>query len=296
MDPTAFYLLFLPAALYLRAAWVLRRRGYTVPPLQQACWFAGLSAIGAALLSPLDHLGDTDLVSAHMGQHLLLGDIAAPLLLLGLRSPVYAFVLPRPLLVPIARSTRFRRLLRFITRPWIAAPLWLLILYGWHLAPSYDAALRHPVLHALQHQSFLVGSLLVWYPVLEPTRRRVPGALWKIAHITGVRFGGMFLGFALIVITHPIYSGFYDSRALAHGMSPYHDQQLAGGMMMGLDLLVMMTALLFFFMRSANDAERAQRIEDARLAEAGVIPAVPTFEGGPSRMTTGSLGGRDGRI
>ena len=270
MDPTAIYLLFLPAVLYLRAVRVLKRRGYTVPALQQACWFAGLTSIGIALLSPLDHLGETDLVSAHMGQHLLLGDIAAPLLVLGLRSPMYAFVLPRPVLVPLARFQPLRRLLRFVTRPWVAAPLWILILYGWHVAPAYDAALRHPALHALQHQSFLIGSLLVWYPVLEPMRRRVPGELWKIAHICGVRFAGMFLGFALIVITHPIYSGFYGDRAVAHGFTPYTDQQLAGGMMMGLDLVVMMTALLFFFMRSADDAERAQRLEDARM---GVAPA-----------------------
>jgi putative membrane protein len=296
VDPTAIYLLFLPTVLYLRATRVLRRRGYTVPPLQQACWFGGLTAIGVALLSPLDHLGETDLVSAHMGQHLLLGDIAAPLLLLGLRSPVYAFVLPRPVLVPIARSKPLRRLLRFLTRPWVAAPLWFLILYGWHIAPSYDAALNHPVLHALQHQSFLVGSLLVWYAVLEPTHRRVPGGLWKIGYITGVRFVGMILGFALIVITHPIYSGFYGDRALAHGFTPYQDQQLAGGIMMGFDVMVMMAALIFFFMRSADDAERAQEIEDARLAEAGVLSAVPTLEASPGRMTSGSFGGRDGRI
>jgi cytochrome c oxidase assembly factor CtaG len=296
VDLTAVYLLFLPAALYMRAARVLRRRGYTVPPLQQACWFTGLTMIGIALLSPLDHLGETDLVSAHMAQHLLLGDIAAPLLVLGLRTPVYAFVLPRPVLVPIARSKPLRRLLRFLTRPWVAAPLWILILYGWHLAPSYDAALRYPLLHALQHQSFLIGSLLVWYPVLQPTRRRVPGELWKIAHIGGVRFAGMFLGFALIAITHPIYSGFYGDRALEHGLSPYQDQQLAGGMMMGLDLIVAMSALLFFFMRSAEDAERAQRIDDARLADAGVLSTLPTLDGSPSRMTSGSFGGRDGGI
>ena len=134
MDLTAVYLLLLPAALYVRATRILGRRGYRVPALQQVCWFVGLAAMGVALLSPLDELGETDLLSAHMGQHLLIGDIAAPLLILGLRSPVYAFVLPRPVLVPLARAQPLRRLLRFLRRPWIAAPLWIVILYGWHFS------------------------------------------------------------------------------------------------------------------------------------------------------------------
>ena len=144
MDLTAVYLLLLPAVLYLRALNVLQRRGYRVPPLQSACWFAGLTLIGIALLSPLDQLGETDLLSAHMGQHLLIGDLAAPLILLGLRSPVYAFLLPRPLLVPLARSNRLRRLFRFLRQPWVAAPIWIVTLYGWHLPFAYEAALRSP--------------------------------------------------------------------------------------------------------------------------------------------------------
>lgn len=255
MDLTASYLLLLPAALYVRAVRVLARRGYRVPRLQQACWFTGLTSIGVALLSPLDSLGETDLLSAHMAQHLLLGDIAAPLLLLGLRSPVYAFVLPRGALVPLARWQALRRLLRRVRQPLLAVPIWILILYGWHIAPTYEAALRSPPLHALQHQSFIIGSLLVWLAVLEPTRRRVPGGLWKIAHIAGARFAGMFLGMAFIIVQHPIYEGFYGRRALEHGMSSLQDQQLAGGLMLGLDFLVMMGALTFFFLRTAQDED-----------------------------------------
>lgn len=258
MDATAIYLLLLPAVLYLRAATVLARRGYRVPVPQQACWYGGLALIGVALLSPLDELGETDLLSAHMGQHLLIGDIAAPLIVLGMRSPVYAFLLPRPVLVPVARSRGLRRGLRFVRQPWIAAPLWILILYGWHLAPAYEGALRSPPLHALQHQTFILGSVLVWLSVLEPTRRRVPGGLWKIAHITGVRFAGMFLGMAFLIIQSPIYESFYGRRAEQHGLSPLQDQQLAGGLMLGLDFAVMVGALCFFFLRTAQDADREE--------------------------------------
>jgi putative membrane protein len=268
LDLTAIYLLGLPAFLYLRAVRVLGRRGYSVPLLQQVCWYAGLAAIAGALLSPLDRLGETDLLSAHMGQHLLIGDVSAPLLLIGLRSPVYAFLLPPRMFAPLARSTRVRHMLRFFRQPWVAAPLWVAILYGWHFAPAYEGALRHDWAHALQHQSFIAGSLLVWLSVLEPARRRVPGGLWKIAHIAGVRFMGMFLGMAFLVVQHPVYEGFYGQRALQHGMTPIADQQVAGGLMLGLDFFVMIGALIFFFLRSAQDADEQERTEAPKLAGA----------------------------
>jgi cytochrome c oxidase assembly factor CtaG len=251
----------------VRAIRILARRGYKVPALQVWAWFGGLVLMGIALLSPLDSLGETDLLSAHMAQHLLIADLSAPLLVIGLRSPVYAFLLPRALFAELARSRRLRAAFRFLKQPWIAAPLWILTLYGWHLAPAFEAALRSPVLHAFQHQTFILTSLLVWVSVLEPARRRVPGELWKIAHIVGVRFAGMFLGMAFVILRHPIYEGFYGNRALEHGLTPTEDQQIAGGLMLAIDFLVMVGALIFFFLRAAEDAARAEDAE--RLAEQG---------------------------
>jgi cytochrome c oxidase assembly factor CtaG len=242
----------------VRATRILARRGYRVPTLQQAAWFGGLALMGIALLSPLDSLGETDLLSAHMAQHLLIADLSAPLLVIGLRSPVYAFLLPRSMFAALARSHGLRATFSFLKQPWIAAPLWILVLYGWHLAPAYEAALRSPALHAFQHQCFIGASLLVWIAVLEPARRRVPGELWKIAHIVGVRFAGMFLGMAFVIVQTPIYEGFYDSRALEHGLTPVEDQQIAGGLMLAIDFLVMVGSLIFFFLRAASDAEEEE--------------------------------------
>jgi putative copper resistance protein D len=276
LDLTALYLLALPTALYLRAVRVLAQRGVHVPNIQRASWFAGLALIGAALLSPLDHLGETDLLSAHMAQHLLIADLSAPLLVIGARWPVYPFLLPRPVMAPLARSRPLRKLFRTLTQPWVAAPVWIFTFYAWHFAPAYEGALRHPVLHALQHQAFITASLLVWIAVLDPTRRRVPGGLWKIAHIGGVRFAGMFLAMAFIFASHPLYQGFYGQRALNHGISPTTDQQIAGGMMFATDFLVTLAALLFFFWRSAEDADRAEAQEAvaraSRLELAGTAP------------------------
>ncbi len=258
LDPAAILLVLAAEALYVRAVRVLRGRGYRVPVGQQAAWHAGVACTAIGLLSPIDSLGE-ELLIAHMGQHLLIADISAPLLLIGIRSPVFAFILPRPVLVPLARATHLRRLLRWLRRPLVAVPVWLTILYGWHLSFAFEAALRNDFVHVVQHQSFVVGAVLVWWSVIEPKRRRMPGELWKVPYVIGARLGGMFLGMAFVLLRSPAYGQFYGQTAPEHGISALTDQQVAGGMMLGLDLLVMLFCLGFVFHRSAEDHDRGDR-------------------------------------
>jgi putative membrane protein len=161
--------------------------------------------------------------------------------------------------VTLARRRRLRRVFRVLRRPWVAVPVWVVVLYGWHFSFSFVAALESPLLHVAQHLSFLFGALLVWWSVVEPKRRRLPGDLWKVPYLLGARLSGMFLGMALILLRSPAYADYYGDRARDHGLSPLTDQQVAGGMMLGLDLLVMLFAVGFFFYRSAQDHDRAER-------------------------------------
>lgn len=264
IDPAALAVLVLAAGLYGRAVRLLRRRGYVVGAGQLIAWYAGLGLVCIALMGPIDALSE-ELLSAHMAQHLLIADLAAPLLLVGLRTPLLVFLLPRPLLVAVARRRRLRTVLRSLRRPLLAIPLYVLMLYGWHIAFMFEAAMRSDALHALQHQSFVVGSLLVWWSAIEPKRREMPGELWKIAHIGGARLAGMFLGMALIASRSPLYASVYDG---SRGLSALHDQQLAGAMMMGLDLLVMLFAVGFFFWRAGRDHDRAESAAAPRFEQA----------------------------
>jgi cytochrome c oxidase assembly factor CtaG len=68
----------------------------------------------------------------------------------------------------------------------------------------------------------------------------------------------MFLGMAFIVMRSPAYDQ-YARSTTEHGWSPLTDQQVAGGMMLGLDLAVMLFATGFFFLRSGQDHDRAER-------------------------------------
>jgi putative copper resistance protein D len=250
--------------LYLRALRTLRGRGVRVPALQVVAWHGAITLWIVGLISPIDGLG-SDLLWAHMAQHLLIADLAAPLMLMGIRNPVLAFFLPRPALVTLARTGWLRRAFRWLRRPLVAVPVYVAVLYGWHLGGAFEAAVRHPMLHALQHASFIAIGVLVWWSALEPKRRHVPGQLWKVPYLLGARFSGMFLGMAFVFIRVPIYESVYGSGVRGQGLTAVADQQLAGGIMITTDIVLMVVALAFFFARAGADGERQDRAADAAL-------------------------------
>jgi cytochrome c oxidase assembly factor CtaG len=112
------------------------------------------------------------------------------------------------------------------------------------------------------------ASVLVWWGAVEPKRARLPGELWKIPYVFGARLVAIFLGMAFLLTPTPVYESFYGERAREHGLSPLADQQLAGGIMMTVDALIIVTALIFFFWRASQDADRAERSERAAAASA----------------------------
>lgn len=264
-------LVALLVGLYVRAVRILGRRGWHVGRGQQACWYTGVALVGVGLLGPPEALAD-DLMTAHMAQHLMIADLAAPFLLMGMRTPVLVFLLPRSLLVALARRRRLRGAFRFLRRPLVALPVYVAVLYTWHFGFAMDAALRHGTLHALQHESFFLAALLVWWPAIEPTRGRMPGELWKAGYVLGARVLAMFVAMALLISRHASYT-FYADKGGSHGLSPLTDQQVAGGVMLFTDVVVMLVALAFFFWRAAAENDLAERADAAAAARGYSISA-----------------------
>ena len=279
MSPGPLLLIGAFAALYWRAWKTLGGRGYRIPRGQILAFAAGLACWTAALSAPVGSLSD-DLFTAHMAEHLLLAEIGAPLILVGIRSPVYVFLLPRPALVAVARRRRLRAVLRFLRQPHIALITYAVVLYGWHLRFAFEGALRNEVVHGLQHQSFIAISLLVWWPALDPRRRRTPGGLWKMLHILAARTLSMFLAVALVAMKGAAYAGYYGRRGQDYGLSAIDDQRIGAAMMMVLDSFLIMFALAFFFWRSAREWDDEQRErEDERREPDDEQPGAELREG-----------------
>ena len=203
---------------YAKRVHTLGRAGRPVEGWRQACFYGGFITIGVALTS----LGgdSQELLSAHMTEHLLLGDIAALLIVLGLTGPLIA---------PILRIKLFDRL-RILAHPLIAFPLWAIDLYVWHLPVFYEAALRHSGVHALEHAMFLGFGINMWMCLFGP----LPMPSWfgneeqSSSSIVAVRLTGTVLGNVFLWSGTVFYPYYIHGDAVWH-ISPIADQNLAGG-------------------------------------------------------------------
>jgi putative membrane protein len=215
------------------------RRGRTGGPRRDIdswrarCFAGALVALGVALLSPLDALSGA-LASAHMVQHMLLVLVAAPLLALSAPSSTLLRGSPFAVRRAIGRWRRRLRLshrnLRAVGHP---AAAWLLhvgVLWFWHAAVPYDAALDSAPLHILEHASFLVTAVLFWQAVIGTRRpQRVPNGLGALL-VFAMAMQSVFLSLLLTFARTPWYSG-YAETTTAWGLEPLADQQLAGVIM-----------------------------------------------------------------
>jgi len=258
-DPGVFVYLAIGVTLYVRAVGIARGRGLEVTTFQQCAFYGGVALWAIAIFSPVHALSE-DLLSFHMAQHLMIAELGGPLILVGLRAPVIYFFLPKPAMVWLAHRRGLRRVMHKLTTPLGAIATYAIVLYGWHFAFAFEAALHNPFVHALQHESFFFIAILVWIPALEPTRRRLRGELWKAGHIFGARMIGMFLGAAFIFMRSPAYD-WYVGRTTEHGISALDDQRIAGALMMSVDVTIILFAVAFFFFRSAQDHDRAEAAE-----------------------------------
>jgi putative membrane protein len=234
--------------LYARRARTLAEHDHPVPGWRQACFYGGFVVIAVALTS----LGaaSQDLLWVHMIEHLLLGDIAALLIVLGLTGP---------LLAPILRIGFFDRL-RALSHPAIAFPLWMIDLYGWHLPIFYQAALRHSGVHALEHACFLGFGINMWMCLFGPLPTpRWFGNLGKLIYIVAVRLAGTVLG-NIFLWSGTVFYPYYISREARFHISPLADQSIAGAIMMIEESILTLGLFCWLFLRTARESEERQAL------------------------------------
>ncbi len=235
------------AALYIVGVRRLRGTPRAVPGWRIACFSGGMLVLLAALASPIAGAAD-ELFWAHMVEHLMIGDLAALLLVLGLTGPLIAPVLRLPGMGA----------LRVLVHPVVAFTLWAVNLYAWHLRVLHEGAVRHDDLHALQHMLFLALGMNMWMALLGP----LPKPVWfgnaaKLGYIVAVRLTAGVLGNVFVFGGGALY-GVYAPGEHAWGISPGGDQVAAGGIMMVEGSFVTIGLFCWLFLRAARQTDERQ--------------------------------------
>jgi putative membrane protein len=238
-------------ALYAARARTLARRGQPVPTWRMAGFGAGLALLLIATSAPIDLLADRRF-SAHMAEHLIIGDLAPLLVVLGCSGPILARLLK---VGAVAH-------LRTLTRPVVAFGLWAANLYLWHLPLAYEGALEHDLLHVTQHVCFFTFGVLLWMPLFGP----FPKPAWfgngaQLGYILAVRLTGTVLANVFIWAAAPFY-GFYDRS----GADALADQGAAGGIMMVEQSVVTLGLFCWLFLKTAREAEEREQLAELAVA------------------------------
>jgi putative membrane protein len=243
--------LTLVATAYAFRLMTLSREGRPVPTWRIVCFTSGLALIAIAFISPLGRIDD-ELVFVHMIQHLLMGDLGALLIVLGLTGPLL-----QPLL-----ANRWLAWMRHLAHPLVALPLWAIDLYIWHIPVLYQAATDHAAVHALQHSCFIGFGVLMWMPLVGP----LPQPKWfgipaKIGYLIGVRFTGIVLGNVFMWSNSVFYPDYAGGEAKWH-IAAVTDQSIAGVIMMVEGGFVTLGVLSWLFLRWAQQDTERQRLLD----------------------------------
>ena len=215
--------------------------------LRTASFLAGCVLLVIALVTPLDTLAREYLVWGHLLQNVVLAEWAPLLLVLG---------------VPPALAARVTgpRIVRFLTRPYVALPLWVGTYALWHVPALYDAALRHPSsLLALEHATYVVSGALFWWCVWQDVPHRL-SSMARAGYVVAAFVLSAPLGLVLALVPRPLYDFYAAAPERVWGLSRLEDQQLGGMTMAGEQSIVFFAVFAYWFARFLAEQEQVEEV------------------------------------
>lgn len=260
-NPIIVISLLLLCLLYVVAIRLARRYKpeETLPSYRIIAFASAIILIALVLLTPLDTIARTQLFAAHMIQAVTLTTLCAPLLLAGC---------PDWLLQPLIDQPVWRQIFRFLTRPLVASIIFNLTFLTWHAPNLYNLALDNSTLYHVELLSFLLTSLLNWWPLIGPLRR-LRNLSYPMQMVYAFFDGQPVDIYAFLLVFTGVV--FYTHYTIPHqfiewGYSAVADQTIAGAFLLipGLVDLVVMSPLFF---RWLGQIEQQSKIADQRRQE-----------------------------
>lgn len=263
--------LFLLVNLVLVGFWYLwavhrARRTGTWSRWKTLAFLISLGLLGVTYLGPIaawSHI----FFWAHMTQHLVVMMVVAPLIVLS--APITLWFRAsndesrRRWVIPILRS----RTVHWLTNPYVTWFFFAFVLLGVHFSGFYNLALEnHDIDYFIEQPVYFTAAFLFYLPLigsnLQPRR---PTHAFRLASLALMMIPEAATGGIIYFAPVMLYPYFDTDRAF--GLSAFADQQLSGGLMWALVMVVdsgwMMLAAAEWF----TSEERAGRRVDREIAD-----------------------------
>ena len=227
---------------------------------QTATFTLGVLVILVSLVSPIHHLSNEYLFSAHMLQHVLLTLVAPPLLILGT---------PDWLIRPLLRPDPLFILARLTTHPVVAFVLFNVVFSVWHIPGLYNLSVTNHGVHIAEHLLFMATAMLLWWPIASHMPE-LPRLSYPLQMIYLFLFSvAQIVVFAPITFARePLYQWYADAPRL-FSISAVVDQQLGAILMKMGGGAILMTLIIVAFFRWYKQEEEKTRSETAERGLGG---------------------------
>lgn len=258
-SPIALIGLVVLCLLYAFGIRQARKGNVQGTPLQKrriVAFIVAVVVMAVVFLTPIDTIARTQLFFVHMVQAVTLTTVCAPLLLYACPAWLLRPLLNQPLVQPVARA---------LTQPVIASIIFNINFLAWHAPGLYHFALVHGTVYHVALLSFLLTSLLNWWPLIGPVRE-FHKMTYPMQMLYAFLDGQPVDIFAFLVVFSGVVFYPYYPVPPPLGISSFADQAVGGALLLipGLVDLVVMSPLFF---RWLAQIEQKAKIEDERRQE-----------------------------
>lgn len=258
-SPIALIGLVMLCLLYAFGIRQARKGNVQGTPLQKrriVAFIVAVVVMAVVFLTPIDTIARTQLFFVHMVQAVTLTTVCAPLLLYACPAWLLRPFLNQPLVQPVARA---------LTQPVIASIIFNINFLAWHAPVLYHFALVHGTVYHVALLSFLLTSLLNWWPLIGPVRE-FHKMTYPMQMLYAFLDGQPVDIFAFLVVFSGVVFYPYYPVPPPLGISSFADQAVGGALLLipGLVDLVVMSPLFF---RWLAQIEQKAKIEDERRQE-----------------------------
>jgi putative membrane protein len=248
--------LLIAAALYVSGV----HNGAKARWWRHCLFFAGLVALAAALLSPIEPLAD-HVFAIHQIEHMLLRSIGPMLILLSQPQAALMRGLPnwlrRGLVLPAVTNSGVRRTFGFFSQPVTATVLFVGVSWFWMIPRWHDVAILDEPIHYTWHVTLLVTGLFFFSTIFDPRPAPFgPRLGTRLIMFWCAAMGNILLGAFLTFKSVPLYDA-YDVMGRMFGLNAATDEQIGGLTMWIPGCMMFAVSAILILHRWGVDEERA---------------------------------------